>query len=162
MFAIYHKQFQQQPSFQLQLHTMPIFEEENLKPNKDLLNVFLGSLMIPHKINSTETFLKCTETDLLHLRVLLNNLAVVLQKDQDLLQLQQPQQFFYPIYSPQVYYDQSLMPQYEMAYDTIQDNQQFLGDIHPSQYHYDMHRDIPQLSDLHHPNDLHLHTNDHQ
>jgi hypothetical protein len=155
LFAIYAKQFQQQPH-QLQLHSIPPLEDESIKVNRDGLFTFLGSLCFPSRIGASEMLPKFSEYEMLHLRVLLNNMAVVLQKDQDLLTIQHPP-FYYQVVQPNtgMYYDQSMNPMhYDITYDTISDPHHHYGLTEMQHgYHFDPSMQAP-MGDMHH--EMHL------
>jgi hypothetical protein len=157
LFSMYSKQFQAQP-LQLQYQSTPQHLE---KVNQDSINTFLGAMFIPNRFNMPEMISKFNENEILSIRVLLNNLAVSMQKDiQQELSFQQPQPFYYQVYppQPQVFYEQPMMMHYDIHFDENQ--QHYLQDMNQPSFHYDQMSGVPivgqpHLTELH---DINQHT----
>jgi len=164
LFSMYSKQFQTQP-LQLQYQVLPSSFD---KVNFDSITTFLGALFIPNRFNMTEMLNKFNENETLSIRVLLNNLAVSMQKDiqQELSYQQQQQSFYYQVYPQpqQVYYEQPMMLHYDMNIHFDESQQHYLQDpmnVQPSFHNggsvYDhVQLSQPHLTELH---DMNHHTN---
>eukprot|EP01080_Neovahlkampfia_damariscottae_P003158 gene3158-5474_t len=156
LFSMYSKQFQTQP-LQLQYQVLPSSID---KVNYDAINTFLGAMFIPNRFNMSDMLNKFNQEETLSIRVLLNNLAVSMQKDiqQELSYQQQQQSFYYQVYpQPQVFYEQPMMLHYDMNIHFDQDQQHYLQDMNQPFHNYEhVQLTQPHLTELH---DINHHSN---